>query len=41
VKLKVLNKVDGYDCKLFDVIVYAEKPFTATNSKYYRLGNLK
>ena len=41
VKLKVLNKVDGYDCKLFDAIVYAEKPFTATNSKYYRLGNLK
>jgi hypothetical protein len=41
VKLKVLNKVAGYDCKLFDAIVYAEKPFTDTNEKYYRLGNLK
>ena len=39
VKLKVLNKVAGYDCKLFDAIVYAEKPFLATNQQYFRLGN--
>lgn len=41
VKLKLAHKLDGQNCRLSDAIIYHEKPLRLTNSKYYRLGNLK
>ena len=39
VKLKLLNPIEGEECKINDVVIYGDKPMTESNDKLYRFNN--